>query len=105
MAFQNQFLNIQENLNRLIGNINIPVQQPINNPNHFIRLPVNIPLDDQIIVVRLVNFYYKINNYILFIDQDQNRNQLDINIIGQLRDQQNHILDFLNNNNIQFINN
>lgn len=105
MAFQNQFLNFQENLNHLLGNINLPPPPIPNNPNQFIQIPINLHQDDQLFAIRLINLHQKINFYIPFIEQNPNRNQLDINIIPQLHQLQNNILQLLNNHNIHLLNN
>lgn len=105
MALQNQYLNLNENIQRLIGNINIPNPLPLNNPNQFIQIPINLNQDDQLFAIRLINLYQNINHYIPFIIQNPNRNQLDANIIDQLQQNQNQILQLLNNQNIHLVNN
>jgi hypothetical protein len=105
MAFQNQFLNIQDNIQRLLGNLNIPNPLPINNPQQFIQIPINLHQDDQLFAIRLINLHQNIIHYIPFIEQNPNRNQLDANLIVQLREHLNNILQILNNHNIRIVNN
>jgi hypothetical protein len=105
MALQNQFLNLQDNIQRLLGNLNIPNPLPINNPQQFIQIPINLNQDDQLFAIRLINLHQNINHYIPFIEQNPNRNQLDANIIVQLREHLNNILQILNNQNIRIVNN